>query len=326
MNSRCATRSWPRCRHGRATRSITDSAGNLVLAMGPDRDTVVFVAHMDEIGFEVSRIAQDGTVSLRTRGGFFPFTVGRADGAAASRRRQDSARATHARAARRAKGRCAACSFRATALRASSPPQLTAWFGLDSAALVDGGRCRRQLGDQLQVLGASRGDALHRALDRRSRRRHGDAARARVDRAGEARSQGDLRLVGARRDGPRGRTARSRQELGPSVQRVYAIDTFVSSDSPLESSRFADAPIGDGAVSRALDNSSVTPPDEIERLTRLARVNRDSAASRHDQRRQRRLRARALRRDRCRARLAVALQPLPRRADRPARRSLAVAT
>jgi putative aminopeptidase FrvX len=64
------------------------------------------------------------------------------------------------------------------------------------------------------------------------------------------------------------------QELGPSVQRVYAIDTFVSSDSPLESSSFANAKLGDGAVSRALDNSSVTPADEVERLTRLARVNR----------------------------------------------------
>jgi putative aminopeptidase FrvX len=59
--------------------------------------------------------------------------------------------------------------------------------------------------------------------------------------------------------------------LGPNVSRVYAIDTFVSSDSPLESSRFANAKLGDGVVSRALDNSSVTPADEVDRLTKLAR-------------------------------------------------------
>jgi putative aminopeptidase FrvX len=64
------------------------------------------------------------------------------------------------------------------------------------------------------------------------------------------------------------------QEIGSNVSHVYAIDTFVSSDSPLESQAFAYAPIGDGVVSRALDNSSVTPPDEVDRLTKLARVSR----------------------------------------------------
>jgi putative aminopeptidase FrvX len=60
-------------------------------------------------------------------------------------------------------------------------------------------------------------------------------------------------------------------ELGPSVKRVHAVDTFVSSDSPLESHRFAYAPIGKGAVVRALDNSSATPPAEVDRVVALAR-------------------------------------------------------
>jgi putative aminopeptidase FrvX len=59
-------------------------------------------------------------------------------------------------------------------------------------------------------------------------------------------------------------------EFGTSVRRVLAIDTFVSSDSPIESPRFADTPIGDGAVARMLDNSSVTPPAEMARLLRIA--------------------------------------------------------
>lgn len=58
--------------------------------------------------------------------------------------------------------------------------------------------------------------------------------------------------------------------FGPSVRRVYAIDTFVSSDSPLENHRFAFAPLGGGAAFRALDNSSVTPPAEFERVVSLA--------------------------------------------------------
>src|SRR5207247_10596720 len=60
--------------------------------------------------------------------------------------------------------------------------------------------------------------------------------------------------------------------LGPTVHRVHAVDTFVSSDSPLENQRFAYAPIGQGAVVRALDNSSVTPPDEVDRVVPLARA------------------------------------------------------
>jgi putative aminopeptidase FrvX len=53
--------------------------------------------------------------------------------------------------------------------------------------------------------------------------------------------------------------------------RVYAIDTFVSADAPLEIKTFADAPLGGGAVIRAVDNSSVTPPALVDSLLALAR-------------------------------------------------------
>ncbi len=55
------------------------------------------------------------------------------------------------------------------------------------------------------------------------------------------------------------------------VRRVHAVDTFVSSDTPLESKRYAYAPIGRGAVIRAVDNSNVAPPEEVERVLRVAR-------------------------------------------------------
>ena len=38
---------------------------------------------------------------------------------------------------------------------------------------------------------------------------------------------------------------------------VFAIDTFVGSDSPLESKRFADAELGTGFAVRAVDNSNL---------------------------------------------------------------------
>src|SRR5439155_20086045 len=60
--------------------------------------------------------------------------------------------------------------------------------------------------------------------------------------------------------------------LGMMPRRVYAIDTFVSADSPLELPNFAVAPIGRGAVARALDNSSITPPAYMDSLVQIARA------------------------------------------------------
>jgi putative aminopeptidase FrvX len=59
--------------------------------------------------------------------------------------------------------------------------------------------------------------------------------------------------------------------LGLRPARVHAVDTFVSADSPLERTNFGLAPLGAGAVARALDNSSVTPPALLDSLVRLAR-------------------------------------------------------
>ncbi len=60
---------------------------------------------------------------------------------------------------------------------------------------------------------------------------------------------------------------------GISPDYVFAVDTFVSSDSPLESKRFADAPLGKGFVVRAVDNSNITSRKLVDRLIELARAN-----------------------------------------------------
>jgi putative aminopeptidase len=55
---------------------------------------------------------------------------------------------------------------------------------------------------------------------------------------------------------------------------VFAIDTFVSSDSPLESKRFADAELGKGFVVRAVDNSNIVPLNYVDRVVALAKENK----------------------------------------------------
>ena len=61
-------------------------------------------------------------------------------------------------------------------------------------------------------------------------------------------------------------------EHGRELNRVYSIDTFVSSDTPLESPHFAYLPLGKGAVLRGLDNGALTPPAERERILAIARA------------------------------------------------------
>src|SRR4029453_9103027 len=52
-------------------RAVTYAEGNLVVEVGPNTDPVMFIAHQDEVGFEISSINTDGTVSLRNRGGLY---------------------------------------------------------------------------------------------------------------------------------------------------------------------------------------------------------------------------------------------------------------
>jgi len=235
----------------------TDNEGNLILEVGPDRDPLMFIAHQDEVGFEVTNIADDGTVSLRTRGGLFQSLW---EGQPALLH-FDRAGAAPLRGV---------FVPRETAT-AKQPEALTAWFGMDAAAL-------KQLGvtsglsvtadKHAIMLGKTRFTA--RALDDRAgstalilaaRRIQPATLRRKVIFAWSVREETGLE----------GAMALARQ-YGSSVKRVYSVDTFVSSDSPVETSRFAYAPLGHGAVIRALDNSSVAPPAELDRILNLART------------------------------------------------------
>src|SRR4029077_18200228 len=64
-------------------------------------------------------------------------------------------------------------------------------------------------------------------------------------------------------------TAKRLAAAGHPPDYVFAIDTFVSSDSPLEDKWFADAPIGKGFVIRAVDNSNIVRPDLVDKVVQL---------------------------------------------------------
>lgn len=240
------------------SRATTDGEGNLIVEVGPERDPAMFIAHLDEVGFEVTNIAADGIVSLRTRGGLFPSLW---EGQQALLHFDDG------------KPPLRGVFVPRETATTKQPEALTAWFGVDAARL-------KQLGvvSGLSVtasksatrIGATRFTA--RALDDRAGSTALILAARRINPATLRRK---VIFAWAVREevGLEGAMAMARR-YGSSIKRVFSVDTFVSSDSPLETTRFAHAPLGQGAVIRGLDNASVAPPAELERILALARAQR----------------------------------------------------
>ena len=63
--------------------------------------------------------------------------------------------------------------------------------------------------------------------------------------------------------------ARDMAAAGNTPKYVFAVDTFVSSDSPIESKRFGYGIVGEGFVIRAVDNSNIVPLKDVNRLRQL---------------------------------------------------------
>lgn len=241
--------------------AVTDSAGNVIVAAGPERDTLVLMAHMDEVAYEVTAIAPDGTVSLARRGGaidsawegqpaLLHFDAG-PDG-----RMPEPLRGVFVPRER---------------AETKQPANVTAWFGRDSTALAAAG-VRPGLGvtafKRAVRIGENRFAA--RSLDDRAGTTALLLALRSLDPAALRRrvifvwsTEEEVGLFGA------GALA---ERLGSTVRRIYSVDTFVSSDTPLESPHFAHAPLGRGPVLRVIDNANAYPPAERERTLEIART------------------------------------------------------
>jgi putative aminopeptidase FrvX len=239
-----------------------------VVRAGHGGPLVVFVAHMDEIGFRITGIRADGQLELTPRGGFMlslfegqPALVhtghGSVPGVFTPRDPE-----------------------RPPAHRAAEPPR------------VDLGTASREA---TESLGVHPGQTVTmpkayvrlagtRATGRSFDDRVGDAALLlALRRLDPARLRHEVMFVWSVREETGLEGARVVAEaLGSRPVRVHAIDTFVSADSPLERPTFAVARVGAGPVVRALDNSSVTPPalrDSLLALARAARIPLSAGAT-----------------------------------------------
>jgi putative aminopeptidase FrvX len=242
------------------SRLRVDSLGNMILAVGPDRDTAMFIAHMDEVGYTVRGISGDGMVTLAPQGGVIPSAW---EGQPALLDFQTASSDTNVQPLR------GVFVPRDSATR-KQMRGMQAWFGLDSARLVAVG-VRPGLGVSAYKRATRLADTRFtgRAMDDRVgcaalilAARQLDPARLtrKVVFVWAVREEGGL--IGARA------VARA---MGTTLRRVYAVDTFVSSDTPLESPHFAFALLGAGPVLRGLDDGIIAPRAERERVLRIAR-------------------------------------------------------
>jgi putative aminopeptidase FrvX len=250
----------------------TDDAGNLILHLGTAPEgskapRILVVAHMDEIGFAVKSISKDGRLEVEWRGGgelgFFvghPALVHMANGGDLD-------------AIMELPNGWDTPAFKwpaessETAIRVdvgARTPEEVAKLGV-------------KVGDTITIPKAYRPLIGTRANGRSFDDRVGDTALISAvwalggplkDRdvtfvwsTGE-----ELGLVGA------AKLAKRLADEGHEADYVFAVDTFVSSDSPIESKRFGDAEIGKGFVIRAVDNSNIVRPDLVERVIKLARA------------------------------------------------------
>ena len=259
----------------RAPAPETDAAGNLVLHLGsskPDAKTprLVFVAHMDEIGYQVRTVEPDGRLLVDVLGGgyeeyFLGHVVrvhksggdgGTADGVLELPKGWDQPNFEWPRGSK----------------MMTEPVHI--YVGTHSA-------------EETKSLGINAGDWA--TIPKQYRPLLGTRANARSfdDRVGcaalimAAIALGndlpgrDVTFIWSTEEevGLKGAAAAAERmaKEGKVPDFVFALDTFVSADSPLESKRFADAAIGKGFVIRAIDNSNITPREYVDRVIQLAR-------------------------------------------------------
>ncbi|MEP7176636.1 MAG: M20/M25/M40 family metallo-hydrolase [Gemmatimonadales bacterium] len=246
----------------------TDTAGNLWLSVGRGEPTVVFVAHLDEIGFRITAVRDDGTLDAEAVGGLFPrLWEGRPALVHTGDRAVPAVFVPHDIPAASAAPPAAP---RGAVPEAGSSVRIdpgTADRAATAALGIRVGQTITSPKRYVRLLGA-------RATGRSFDDRVGSAALVlAVRRLDPARLRHTVVFLWSVREeiGLEGAYAAA-AELGLRPARVHAVDTFVSADAPLEPAAFAVAPLGRGPVARALDNSSVTPPAYVDSLVALARA------------------------------------------------------
>ena len=238
-------------------RPEVDKKGNVIVRFGQGGKPLLFVAHTDEVGFEIASINDDGTATVRPQGGMY-FSLYEAHPVI-----------VHSAAGPR----------EAVLAPRRNYPTATALEPELSALLLDTGAKSRA---QAESLGFAVGQSITPRKDLVKLGEQRATARSMDDRNGstallQALSRLDPKMVKNQVtfawsvEEETGLAGAAFIAENAKVDTVFAVDTFVSSDTPVDSRRLAYAPLGKGAVLRGLDNRTLVPADVMDRITALAK-------------------------------------------------------
>ena len=247
-----------------------DERGNLVLAIGKGRPERLFVAHQDEIGYRLTAKDSDGRWRAEKKGGFYDWLY---EGQLVAEGEFVVAPRTGYRSSPRP-------IIASPLLDSARPPATEASrFELPNVRLdpVRSSSSDRR-GDDMAVLHVLARLGEHRVSARAIDDRYGCAALVMAAKELWPKRKSlpsNVWLVWSVEEeiGLNGATwlADSLLHHGMLPKRVHAVDTFVSSDSPLEDQRYGDAKLGQGAVVRAVDTSHEAPIEAVRATLKLAK-------------------------------------------------------
>ena len=232
-----------------------DSKGNLTVSFGQGGEEILFVAHTDELGCEITDIREDGTAAVRRCGVYASSMEG------------------HPVLVHTANAIVPAIfaprpGYQRAAEWQPKAEDQTIYFGTDSRQATE-------------ALGVKKGDTV--TVRKRFQPLAGRRATARSvdDRAGCAALLEALGKIDPAKVKTRVTFAWVVEEetglvgAGVLAERLhpryaFAVDTFVSSDTPIDPQRYARIPLGSGAVLRAIDNSSIAPAELVGKVRAIA--------------------------------------------------------
>ncbi|NVO12327.1 MAG: M28 family peptidase [Bacteroidales bacterium] len=240
---------------------IADAKGNIILTFGKGKQHIAFVAHMDEVGYVVDTIRNDGKLILKQRGNFFNSVWEAHEAIVHAKNKKIPAlfepRSNYMTAISRNNGILAPIVFAGFTSRQQA---------LD-AGILEG---ETTVTMQKQMIRLSENKATAGSFD---------------DRVGCVSLL--LALKNIKPDelpftitfmwsveeeiGLAGATFAAKNLQNVSI--VYPIDTYVSSDDPIEPKIYANCPLGNGAVIRVLESINFVSKENLKYVQSLAAKN-----------------------------------------------------
>jgi putative aminopeptidase FrvX len=234
-----------------------DAKGNLTVTFGSGGKPLVFVAHMDEVGFAITGIAPDGTATVATRGGMYtslweahPVVVMTAGGPIPA---------------------IMAPRPGYTAAKTAQPDRdaLYVYFGTSSEAetAARGVAVGQSVTIRKQFMKLGTNRATGRAMDDRAGSTALLLALLQVD---PKTIPNEVTFAWSVEE-ETGLDGAAHLAANMTVDTAFAVDTFVSTDTPVDIQRLAGAPLGRGAVLRVLDSRTIVPPHVVDRIVAIAK-------------------------------------------------------